>query len=620
MKEILYQWMFESGTYKSLPEHVAFYEALEASMECANRDEFFTEKDKSRKRRRDDQDPPHLPDSDIKAPSSSSRQNSAPHTKQPVEDVPIPDDVNVSNSEDTDTAHLPKIKTIPDWLKPVLEEDRPATPESEWVIPPNELLKLRTIRPMHLPAHIKIQMNSVLLTNQVDLVNPKGHRVVPDVSKPLPLGGPPGQNETLFCEPTVSSLSNKFDFRISLDESDDEDYTIVFDKNSFSYKIISANDLKTDSENNNEKVNIPLFSSPELVVSYFDDLDFFKYFENEFPAIVYDDALTFKLDFLTEPTLSPQHIDEFNLKDETSLSKCDEVEQNVLYFNDLFSFNISYPDNLQSDKDNDDNKINIIQSLGVEEMKTAGFGLYWAESARQIPDKGDLSAYWIGISPMGDILGTPPSFTLIRDPMLRLRHRLIACSMAGRSQAPEKVTVTDLFYLRGMDVGSVNVPYLLARYLRLFASRRKQGVMISGAQGPKRQQVAAAGALEAAEDAPVTDEGAPAIPAPVQAPQPPPPVAVPAQTMAQRLARVEEDVHEIRGELGKQREILDSMACNFSRFSTWTVVGLSQMMNQARVRYTSYADFQIPYARHTRRRTDGASTSTTQQDEQQPDP
>ncbi|GKF80806.1 hypothetical protein Tco_0239408 [Tanacetum coccineum] len=41
--------------------------------------------------------------------------------------------------------------------------------------------------------------------------------------------------------------------------------------------------------------------------------------------------------------------------------------------------------------------------------------------------------------------------------------QLIACSIAGSSQAPEKVTVTDLFYLRGMDVGAVNFPYLLAR-------------------------------------------------------------------------------------------------------------------------------------------------------------
>ncbi|GJY63516.1 hypothetical protein Tco_0464976 [Tanacetum coccineum] len=67
---------------------------------------------------------------------------------------------------------------------------------------------------------------------------------------------------TLFCEPTVSPLNNhKIDFRTSLDESDDEDYV------------------------------------PE--VSYSNDLDFFKDFENEFPAIVYNDALTSKLDFLT---------------------------------------------------------------------------------------------------------------------------------------------------------------------------------------------------------------------------------------------------------------------------------------------------------------------------------
>ncbi|GKB77337.1 hypothetical protein Tco_0944232 [Tanacetum coccineum] len=77
-------------------------------------------------------------------------------------------------------------------------------------------------------------------------------------------------------------------------------------------------------------------------------------FEKEFSAIVYNDTLTSKLDFLTEPTVSPQHIDEFDLKDETQLSKCDEEEQNVLYFNDLFPFSIIYPDDSKSDKGNDD--------------------------------------------------------------------------------------------------------------------------------------------------------------------------------------------------------------------------------------------------------------------------
>ncbi|GKA36827.1 hypothetical protein Tco_0723392, partial [Tanacetum coccineum] len=71
-----------------------------------------------------------------------------------------------------------------------------------------------------------------------------------------------------------------------------------------------------------------------------------------------------KSDSLTEPILSPQHIDEFDLKDKTSLSKYDEEEQNVLYFNDLFPFNIIQPNDLKSEKDNDDNEIDIIQSLG----------------------------------------------------------------------------------------------------------------------------------------------------------------------------------------------------------------------------------------------------------------
>ncbi|GKC09945.1 hypothetical protein Tco_1001555 [Tanacetum coccineum] len=165
---------------------------------------------------------------------------------------------------------------------------------------------------------------------------------------------------TPSCEPTVSPLNdNKIDFRISFDESDDEDYMVIYDKNSFSYKIISVSDLKTNSENDNDKVNMPLFSTPEPEDSYSNNLDFFKDFENEFPAIVYNDALTSKSDFLTEPTKTPQHIDEFNLKNKTSLSEYDEKEQNVLYFNDLFPFNVIYHDDLKSDKDNDIDEIDI---------------------------------------------------------------------------------------------------------------------------------------------------------------------------------------------------------------------------------------------------------------------
>ncbi|GJS48748.1 hypothetical protein Tco_0598869 [Tanacetum coccineum] len=170
---------------------------------------------------------------------------------------------------------------------------------------------------------------------------------------------------TPSCGPSLSPLNdNEIDFRISFDESDDEDYTVVFDENSFSYKIISVNNLKTGSENDNNKVNMPSFPSPKPEVSYFNDLDFFKDFENEYPAIVYNDALTSKSNFLTEHTISPQHINEFKFNNETSLSECDEKEQNVLYFNDLFPFNVIYPDDLKSDTDNDNDKIDIEQPSG----------------------------------------------------------------------------------------------------------------------------------------------------------------------------------------------------------------------------------------------------------------
>ncbi|GJZ37390.1 hypothetical protein Tco_0583581, partial [Tanacetum coccineum] len=149
-----------------------------------------------------------------------------------------------------------------------------------------------------------------------------------------------------------------------MSESDDGDYTVIFNKNSFSYKIFSVNDLKTDSENDNEKVNKPSFPPPEPTVSCFDDLDFFKDFENEFPAIVYNDAQTSKSDLLTKPVLSPQHIDKLDLKEETSLSEYDEEKQNVLCFNDLFPFNVIYTYELKSDKDNDDDKVDIEHSSG----------------------------------------------------------------------------------------------------------------------------------------------------------------------------------------------------------------------------------------------------------------
>ncbi|GJZ93808.1 hypothetical protein Tco_0666011 [Tanacetum coccineum] len=108
----------------------------------------------------------------------------------------------------------------------------------------------------------------------------------------------------------------------------------------------------------------------------------------------------------------------------------------------------------------------LVRELILEFLSTLRFGevlldldafgtiQFQLGGARRHLRKGDLRDYYRDISTDGDFLGPPPSYTLIRDPVLRLCHRMMAHSIAGRSQAPKKVTVTDLFYLRGLDVRS----------------------------------------------------------------------------------------------------------------------------------------------------------------------
>ncbi|GJT49522.1 hypothetical protein Tco_0975679 [Tanacetum coccineum] len=504
-------------------------------------------------------------------------------------------------------------------------------------------------------------------------------------------------NETPSCEPTVSSFNDEIDFRISFDESDDEDYT-------------------TDSENYNEKVNKPLFPSPEPTASCIDDLDFFKDFENEFSAIVYNDALTSismnlilkmkhrcnddnKIDMIqsSRGNENTQGSNELLEESHDKINKVfiiksfvTELNVNIVawnYFVNEMLFNLiknlyvpfgilfdpirhmAFPPRNQryqylryeglqyTDDDIADfearltriyrrevHKVHVFDFGGLLDLMaeglstrmlmehkdaqgqsvftcrawrqlfdirgplvhelileffstfkfgeavtdldtaralqfqlggTVGFGAYGAESARQILDKGDLRDYWIRISYAGDFLHIAPSYTTIQDPILRLCHRLIACSIAGRSQAPKMVIVNDLFYLRGVDVGSVNVRYLLARYLRLFVAGRKSGAHISGGQFVARlaehfgllTTEILQGLTVIAPEISIIDMAELTDLAPVQAPPPPPPPAA-TRTMPQRMARLKEDVHENHRALTEQREVINAMARDFSRCST----------------------------------------------------
>ncbi|GJZ94424.1 hypothetical protein Tco_0666627 [Tanacetum coccineum] len=140
---------------------------------------------------------------------------------------------------------------------------------------------------------------------------------------------------------------------------------------------------------------------------------------------------------------------------------------------------------------------------------------------------------------------------------------LMRTFLALRGQAPEKVTATNLFYLRSMDEGTVvNGIYLLAQYLFRYAEGRKQRARMSGgyfvvALEPERQQVGA--------------------------------VARAAQVDPKRLQRLEEEMHEVREGLGEQREVIDRVSTDFARFSAWVVGGLGQLLDVIGISYQSLA-------------------------------
>ncbi|GKE06112.1 hypothetical protein Tco_1398130 [Tanacetum coccineum] len=186
----------------------------------------------------------------------------------------------------------------------------------------------------------------------------------------------------------------------------------------------------------------------------------------------------------------------------------------------------------------------------TEEMAKGGFEAYWLGSERVIPDKGDLSGYWIEIS-------------------------------FDRGQTPKNVSATDLFYLRSMNQGTTNVPYLLAQYLFRHTKGRKSSAKLSrghfigrlahhfglvsddGLKGLSIvtrelsliDMVVAAVAPMGAEDALDINEGAQAVPAPIHAPPPPPPAA--GRTMPQRLGRLEEEIQGLRQDVRSLRGLVE---------------------------------------------------------------
>ncbi|GJT08867.1 MAK10-like protein [Tanacetum coccineum] len=78
------------------------------------------------------------------------------------------------------------------------------------------------------------------------------------------------------------------------------------------------------------------------------------------------------------------------------------------------------------------------EGLTLDMRQRTNSGAYWLRIVDVIPDKGDLSDYWVEISSGRDFLRGAPSYTYIRDPVQRLCHMLISYNFSMKGQAPEK--------------------------------------------------------------------------------------------------------------------------------------------------------------------------------------
>ncbi|GJR69479.1 hypothetical protein Tco_0015544 [Tanacetum coccineum] len=245
MKEILHHRMWESNSYKAHEDHKKLYEALEKSMDRDHTDQLLIDLAEARRKKKRRQDspktppgsPPHQPPPPPlpASPSRTSRASglsqlpppppplstnqtwrttdtrlkpsvlSIPEDLHMDDDVDLDEQVHSSNDEDIGNDHIPKVNLKQDWWKPLSEDDRPSTPEPVWSIPssdipvpmnnwastlastyapPPENSLLAQTGDMAIFMDWFCKQQGITELKQTDLYN---------VSKPLPLGGPPGQ-------------------------------------------------------------------------------------------------------------------------------------------------------------------------------------------------------------------------------------------------------------------------------------------------------------------------------------------------------------------------------------------------------------------------------------------
>ncbi|GKB40406.1 putative reverse transcriptase domain-containing protein, partial [Tanacetum coccineum] len=276
-----------------------------------------------------------------------------------------------------------------------------------------------------------------------------------------------------------NAIKADIDFSISFSESDNEDYTFISDKNSFSYKLIPLNDLKPKPVNDHVEIktelcseNVDINPMDSVVCISYDTtpVEFDEYLETNHDkkselsetsnfiliikvmsrisfhegkplifiiknlyvpfGIPFDPKLFYKDGVYTRRLRRPRCEVERYTKEivqdyEQRLNMIFGRQVNRVHILDFEGLTVemrqALTDRLRMEYTRAGGQRQFILALGLhtaEEMAGDGFEAYWAD---------------------GDFLRVVLSYTSIRDLLKRPYHRLITVSIFGSGQAPKKV-------------------------------------------------------------------------------------------------------------------------------------------------------------------------------------
>nr|GEU47702.1 hypothetical protein [Tanacetum cinerariifolium] len=429
----------------------------------------------------------------------------------------------------------------------------------------------------------------------------------------------------LSCEPTISPLvNNEIYFKISFDESDDENYMVFFDEISFSCKITYIDNLKIDYEDDNDKVNMPSSLSTEPTFGYIDDLDFLKDFENEFPAIAYND-LKSKSDPLIETSVNMAPLPHRDLRHPWLRYQVKGYDEGIVH---------SYKKRLEKIWGRSVNWVHVLDFAGLTDgmrqtLRDKLSMVYtWDDGhavltshtwRRSFEIRGSLvrklmleffSPYRLSDIEIG--LDVADSLCFHLDEAKR-RMTMIACSVSGKGSTylgmlgrKNGVRLFGGYFigrlvahfklvsdqgLRGLSVVSSKLPLIdLHELERLNICSRFGDTWAWVASGPERQPDAAASVPRALR-------------------------------MLLQLMRM----HELRQSVIGLRGVVERSITKQTRVSIWMISCMTQFMDASGRTFQAFdstlvGSSWLSYQRHVRPRTSDAITSTTPHTDDQPDP